>query len=275
MPPEGSGIAIEPVEADAERRFDRRTAILRAGCFAVAAMVPGSAQALVGARSRVPALSQLLSQSPIDLRPDDITFVSRLPRIAFAYPRRVDVTLRNTGAGEFDTVRAELPDSSAHMLLGGVRWDLVQFHWHTPSEHELDGRDTPLEMHFVHMNAGGGLLVIGVFIERGGKNRALEPMFSELPEPGDTSSVSGVRLRRLLPEGRESFRYSGSLTTPPFTEPVRWIVLADSIRVSRRQVGTFQELFEEGNSREVQPLNGRQVLSDAKDVFHGEDDDDD
>jgi carbonic anhydrase len=242
-----------PADPGLEQRFDRSTAILGAGCFALAALRPMSARA-----------GLLPSQSPIDLRRDDITFVKRLPRIDFAYPRRVDVTLRNTGTGEFDTVRAELPEGAAHMVLSGVRWDLVQFHWHTPSEHELEGGDTALEMHFVHMDAGGGVLVIAVFMKSGNRNPAFEPLFGRLPEPSETADVPAVRLRRLLPDGRESFRYSGSLTTPPFTEPVLFVVLADPTSVSRRQIGAFRELFEEGNSREVQPLNGRQVLSDAK-----------
>jgi carbonic anhydrase len=102
-------------------------------------------------------------------------------------------------------------------------------------------------------------------IERGRNSSALEPIFRELPgQPNDTRQVSGVRLNALLPEGSNSFRYTGSLTTPPFTEPVRWILLADSISASRRQIAAFRELFDEGNSREVQPLNGRKVRSDAK-----------
>jgi carbonic anhydrase len=176
------------------------------------------------------------------------------------------VTLVNTGSpSEFATVRADVPAGAAHVTLAGVRWELEQFHWHTPSEHEMEGRDTPLEMHFVHTRADEAILVIAVFIERGRENGAIEPMFRDLPDqPNDTRDVSDVALRALLPEKRVSFRYTGSLTTPPFAEPVRFVVLADSISVSRRQIGAFRELFEEGNSREVQPLNGRKVRSDAK-----------
>jgi hypothetical protein len=101
-PPAGTGVG---------QRFDRRTGILGAGCFALAALRPMSARA-----------GPLPRQSPIDLRRDVITFVKRLPRIVFAYPRRVDVTLRNTGAGEFDTVRAELPDGAAHMSSAASAW---------------------------------------------------------------------------------------------------------------------------------------------------------
>jgi carbonic anhydrase len=273
-PAEGSGmcrpdrdILAERVDAEERHLVDRRTAILGAACFALTTALPGSATAVgPAAASGRSAVAPLPRQSPIDLRRSAITFVRRLPRIQVRYPRRVDVTLVNTGSpGEFATVRADLPAGAAHITLGGVRWDLEQFHWHTPSEHEVDGRETPLEMHFVHTRADEAILVIAVFIRRGRRNDAIEPMFRDLPDqPNDTRAVSGVRLRRLLPEERESFRYSGSLTTPPFTEPVRFVVLADSISVSKRQVGAFRELFPEGNSREVQPLNGRKVRSDAK-----------
>jgi carbonic anhydrase len=90
---------------------------------------------------------------------------------------------RNTGTpGEFATVRADVPAGAAHITLGGVRWALEQFHWHTPSEHEIEGRDTPLEMHLVHTRADGALVVIAGFIERGRENDAIERMFGDLPD---------------------------------------------------------------------------------------------
>jgi carbonic anhydrase len=256
----------EPVDAEEALRLDRRSAILGAACLAATVTVPWSAVASGSGRAARRWASPVPRQSPIDLRRSQITFVRRLPRLRFRYPRRVDVTLVNTGSpGEFATVRAEVPAGAAHVTVGGVRWELAQFHWHTPSEHEIDGRDTPLEMHFVHTRGDDAILVIAVFIERGRTNVAIEPMFRDLPDqPDDTREVADVALRALLPERRASFRYTGSLTTPPFTEPVRFVVLADSIGVSRRQIRAFRELFEEGNSREVQPLNGRRVRSDAR-----------
>jgi carbonic anhydrase len=255
----------EPVDADEAFKLDRRTAILGAACLAVTVTIPWSAAASGSARAASGLASPLPRQSPIDLRRGQITFVRRLPRLRLRYPRRVDVTLVNTGSpGEFATVRADVPAGAAHITVGGVRWELEQFHWHAPSEHEIDGRHTPLEMHFVH-TADDAILVIAVLIERGRANDAIEPMFGDLPDqPNDTREVSDVALRALVPEKRASFRYMGSLTTPPFTEPVRFVVLADPISVSRRQIGAFRELFEEGNSREVQPLNGRKVRSDVK-----------
>jgi carbonic anhydrase len=249
-------------------RFLRSGRVGAAGIFAPVALA-----LLTGA---VPASSDAVpvpgnAQSPIDLRERDITFVRKLPPVRFNYPRTADVTLVNTGSpDENATVRADVPAGAAHIVLGGARYDLLQFHWHTPFEHELEGRDTPLEVHFVHRRADGSLLVVGVFIERGRRSRELAPIFSDLPEhAGETGDLTDVKLRDLLPAERDSFRYEGSLTTPPFTEGVQWIVLADPITLSKRQIQAFRELFEEGNSRETQPLNGRTVLSDAGDVDDG------
>jgi carbonic anhydrase len=240
---------------DSSLEIDRRTALIGAGCLALGGLLPGSAAAQVS----------LPRQSPIDLRRRRITFVRRLPRIGFRYPEAIDVTLVNTGSpDEFATVRADVPEGAAGIVLRGARWDLLQFHWHTPSEHEVEGRHTPMEMHLVHSRADGALLVVAVFIERGRANRALGPLFRALPAaPGATRDVANARLRDLLPGRRRSFRYSGSLTTPPFTEPVRFIVFADPLEASRRQIGRFQEVFPDGNAREVQRLNGRRVVSDA------------
>jgi carbonic anhydrase len=269
------GTGPERVDTEQELKLDRRAALLGAGCAALA-ILPGSAHAAGWARTRGrSAVATLPRQSPIDLRESEITFVKRLPRIRFAYPRKVDVMLVNTGSpDEEKTVRAHVPAGAAHITISGVRWDLRQFHWHTPSEHELEGEKTPLEMHFVHSRVpAGAFLVLAVFMKRGKRNRALEPIFRDLPEgENETRDVSDVRLPALLPDERESFRYTGSLTTPPFTEPLEFVVFAGQTSVSRRQIGAFQELFPHGNSREVQPLNGREVLSDAEDVFEGDED---
>ena len=259
-------------------RMNRRTMILAASCVALAAFAPGSATAsgsAVTARSSSDDAT-LTSQSPIDFRPDEITFVDSLPEITFAYPPTVDVTLVNTGSpDEEKTVRADVPPGAAHIELSGERWELVQFHWHTPSEHQIEGQATPLEMHLVHHRsdgtaADGPFLVIGVFLEEGPENSALAPIFENIPmvdAADETVPVPGVDLTGVLPAGRESFRYSGSLTTPPFTEPVTWVVFAEPITVSSEQIAAFEGLFAEGNTREVQPLNDREVLSDAADRF--------
>ena len=212
-----------------------------------------------------------LLQSPIDLRRAEITYVNRLPAIRFSYPHKADVTLTNTGSpDEHATVRADVPAGAASITLSGTRYQLQQFHWHTPAEHEINGRRGPMEMHLVHSAADGSLLVIGALIQQGRTNRVLEPIFEDLPDAAnETRAVAGVRIDELLPDDVSSYRYMGSLTTPPFTEGVRWLVLAHAITLSKHQIHAFRELFEEGNSREVQPRNGRKVLSDAGRRRHG------
>jgi carbonic anhydrase len=251
--------------------------LLGAGCVALGLVAPGRASAVALKTQRRSAMGALNSQSPIDLRPRDITFVDSLPIIAFAYPRRVDVTLVNTGSpDEEKTVRADVPPGAAHFDLSGERWELVQFHWHTPSEHQVKGQATPLEMHLVHHRsdgtaADGPFLVIGMFLEQGVPSRPLAPIFDSLAvvdTANDTVSVPGVNLKRVLPRGRQSYRYSGSLTTPPFTEPVSWVVLGEPIAVSSEQIAAFQRIFPTGNTRQVQPLDDREVLSDTRSVVH-------
>jgi carbonic anhydrase len=237
-----SQTVLEPDPAEGGVKVSRRAAIVGAGCVALASVIPGGAQAARSASARAGVRARSL-QSPIDLREDDITFVNRLPTVRFAYPQAVGVTLRNTESPdnppEFATVRAEVPAGAAHLTLSGVRWNLLEFHWHTPSEHEIEGRDTPLEMHFVHLpadptKAPAKAMVVAVFIEQGRKNPAIEPTFRRLPAPGNTRDVPAVTIRELLPDRRESFHYTGSRTTPPFDEPFLFVVFAESIDISSR-----------------------------------------
>ncbi len=242
-----------------------RRATVASLCVATALVAAMALATLVGAAPANSGQDPGHAQSPIDLRRSEITFVGRLPAVRFSYPRSVDVTLTNTGSpGEEATVRADVPAGAASITVRGTRYELLQFHWHTPSEHEIDGHSSPMEMHLVHSAPDGSLLVIGALIKQGRTNRVLETIFKDLPAgAGETRQVAGVRIDDLLPDDPSSFRYKGSLTTPPFTEGVQWIVLAHPIRLSKRQIGAFRDLFHDGNRREVQPLNGRRVRSDA------------
>jgi carbonic anhydrase len=247
------------------RSHTSRTFVAIATVCVTMALVGAGPMTLDGA---APARSHVVpgeAQSPIDLRRAEITFVDRLPAIRFSYPREADITLTNTGSPDEEaTVRADVP-AGASITLRKKQYDLQQFHWHTPSEHRIDGRSHPMEMHLVHSAADGSLLVIGVFIKRGPTNRVLEPIFDDLPDTaGETRQVAGVRIDDVLPDDRSSLRYAGSLTTPPFMEGVQWIVLTHPISLSKLQIAAFHDLFHEGNTREVQPLNGRTVLSDAR-----------
>ena len=150
-------------------------------------------------------------------------------------------------------------DEGSWLTLDGRRFSLVQFHFHLPSEHTVDGDASPMEVHFVHRAEEGDLAVIGVFSNAGEADPAIRSIQDAIPGSGDApATLTGFDPRALLPEGGSSFRYTGSLTTPPCSEVVSWVVMTESISVSQEQVDAFAALFPM-NARPVQPLNQRSV----------------
>jgi carbonic anhydrase len=151
------------------------------------------------------------------------------------------------------------------LTIGNDSYTLVQYHFHNQSEHTVKGRHYPMEMHLVHKAASGKLAVIGVFIEEGAHNAAFDPIWSNLPKQKGVEthypSVT-VDVDRLLPTNRASYRYDGSLTTPPCSEGVRWIVMTTPIQLSADQIKAFTAIIHD-NNRPTQPLNGRPVLTEA------------
>ena len=121
-----------------------------------------------------------------------------------------------------------------------------------------------MEVHFVHADSNGNLLVVGRRIEFGEKNEVLAPIFSKLPTIASPLMLNKVNIKDLIPETTTSYRYAGSLTTAPYTEGVKWVVLSEPMTFSSKQVAAFQRLFPLNNSRELQPLNGRCILSDVR-----------
>ena len=201
-------------------------------------------------------------QSPIDIRGDNLRVVKaqEVPPLTFRYAKHATVDLENTGSpNEESTVRANVALGDGELRVGNVVYRLAQFHWHTPAEHEVDEQRFPMEMHLVHNGDDGSTLVIGVFLRAGSANATLTPIFNRLPvQSGGHASVGNVDIAALIPQhGEKSARYTGSLTTPPFTEGVHWVVIAPPIEVSQAQIAEFKALFPEGNAREVQALNGR------------------
>lgn len=145
--------------------------------------------------------------------------------------------------------------------IAGQSFDLLQFHFHHPSEHLLSGRVFDLELHFVHRSAEGRLAVLGVFIQPGQENAALAPIWAAMPrEPGEPQQIgASIDPAALLPADRRHFRYKGSLTTPPCSEGVLWTVFKEPIEASNRQIRQFADLFPV-SARPVQPLNSRFLL---------------
>jgi carbonic anhydrase len=238
---------------------------------AVAILVPLALSLGVVAFTGAPAQSTLPRQSPVDVTVGSIRFDPNLPQLNVAYGHS-DVELEyirkdaDSPAGcttrhHEETEEGNVEPGSAYVTLSGVRYDLIQFHFHTPSEHKFEGQSTPLEMHLVHRNAAQELLVIGVPL-RAGQASTVDKVLAKLaPECGEDVHVGEIDLNSLLPHDRITARYDGSLTTYPFSENVKWFLMKDKT-VTQATIDRFQHLFTSGNSRETQPLNGRTVKID-------------
>jgi carbonic anhydrase len=148
------------------------------------------------------------------------------------------------------------------LRVGDNRFTLQQFHFHAPSEHHLDGRDFAMEAHLVHADAAGNLAVVAVMLEEGAPNDLIGLLWAAMPQrEGERSMLgNGLSARGLLPAAREHFRYNGSLTTPPCSEGVLWIVMRTPMSVSRQQVAAFEQALGFANNRPVQPANARLLL---------------
>lgn len=194
-----------------------------------------------------------LKQTPINLyRARE----EKLPSLQIAY-KDTPLTIKNNG----HTIQVNYAAGS-YLTVGGKKYQLLQFHFHTPSEHAKDGRSFDMEGHLVHIDEYGALGVLGVFMKAGdgGDNEFLKPIWANMPATEGEVEVAGatVNVAKFLPKEREYYNYAGSLTTPPCSEGVNWMVLEESIRISKEQLEKFRSLFEL-NARPEQPLNGRTI----------------
>ncbi|MFA7296231.1 MAG: carbonic anhydrase family protein [Dehalococcoidia bacterium] len=160
------------------------------------------------------------------------------------------------------TIQADVEKGSL-IEIDGQPFELVQFHFHAPSEHTLNGKPFAMETHFVHKHKDGGLAVVGVLHSVGGEAPALTPILGAMPKKADEKKpLPKTDLTALLPRERAMFRYAGSLTTPPCSEGVRWQVFQSPTSISDTQLRAFQELYK-NNARPVQPLKARDVLKES------------
>ena len=151
-------------------------------------------------------------------------------------------------------------EAGSAITLEGRQFSLLQFHFHLPSEHTVDGSDFPMEVHFVHQAEEGDLAVIGVFMEAGEAHAAIQAVWDAIPGVEDSPApLADFDPNALLPEEPGYSRYAGSLTTPPCSEVVSWVVMGESIAVSQAQIDAFAALYPM-NARPVQPLHRRFIL---------------
>jgi carbonic anhydrase len=190
-------------------------------------------------------------QSPIDIR-DGMKV--NLDEIDFDY-RPASFTEIDNG----HTVQVNVAGGS-FIQVGVERYELVQFHFHRPSEERINGKGTEMVVHLVHRGRGGQLAVVAVLLERGKPNEAIQTVWNNIPlEKGQLGSP-GVDLDplELLPNRREYYTYMGSLTTPPCTENVLWLVMKQPMTASPAQMALFSRLYPL-NARPVQASEGRMV----------------
>jgi carbonic anhydrase len=168
------------------------------------------------------------------------------------------LTVSNKGL----TIQADFAAGSS-MNSGGTTFNLIQIHFHTPSEHAISGKRYPLTGHFVHATEGGKLGVLGVMFEEGAANAELGKILAAAPAAkSEPMTVAGKMIdpNGMLPEDRSVYRYMGSLTTPPCSEGVNWHVLKDPITASAAQIAAFEKLMGD-NARPVRALNNRLVVA--------------
>jgi carbonic anhydrase len=190
-------------------------------------------------------------QSPIDIR-DGIRV--NLENVRFDY-KPMQFRIVDNG----HTVQVNTGEGSSLSVMG-KRYALQQFHFHRPSEERVNGRMYDMSVHLVHRNDEGQLAVVAVLLEKGAEHPLIQTLLNNLPleQGSEMAPEESIDPSRLLPENRAYWTYMGSLTTPPCTEGVLWMVLKQPLQVASDQVAIFSRVFR-NNSRPIQPQNGRLI----------------
>jgi carbonic anhydrase len=191
-------------------------------------------------------------QSPIDIKTKELTHHQETLEIFYKTSELHEI---NNG----HTIQVS-KKSGDYVHLNKRTYYLKQFHFHEPSEHHINGKTFPMEMHLVHQDESGHIMVIAVLMEEGLGNSVLHKILSWLPDQigkGYTVAMK-ANIRKILPANTAHYSYLGSLTTPPCSEGVQWIVLTQPTRVSKQTVDWFVTHFGY-NARPIQPLGTRHI----------------
>jgi carbonic anhydrase len=157
------------------------------------------------------------------------------------------------------TIQVNLGEGNSITILGR-RYELTQFHFHKPSEEHVNGAAFDMVVHLVHKDMDGKLVVIAVLIQQGKANNLVQTIWNNMPlEKNDTVQPPGtIDLNQILPTNRQYYTYMGSLTTPPCTEGVLWIVFKQPIELSADQISIFSRMYPM-NARPIQSTAGRLI----------------
>lgn len=197
-------------------------------------------------------------QSPVNIPTTeavrDTAYHSRL-RINYRPDTKIKRVVNNGHSIQYDFEQGDF------LQLEDDSFRLLQIHFHEPSEHTIDGIRYPVEMHLVHINSEGKYIVLGIMAKQGESSHTFEFLESYLPvQPGENRKIENTfDLNQSLPDSRDFYFYHGSLTTPPCSETVDWIVFKEPIAISMEQIERLRVLMPVDNYRNIQPLNDREV----------------
>jgi carbonic anhydrase len=193
------------------------------------------------------------NQSPVDVQG---AIKGRLKPIAFAYQgNAVDVV--NNGLG----IQVNYAPGST-ITVDNQKFELKQINFHAPGENHIKGKSFPAEMQLVHADKEGNLAIIAVMIKQGASNTALAAIWKKLPPKADSKNTldDKVNALKLLPRSKAYYRLNGSLTTPPCSEGVRWLLMKSPVMASAEQISMLTSALKGPNSRPLQPLNARMIV---------------
>lgn len=198
---------------------------------------------------------QGMNQSPINI---NTTYKAHINPLKNSYSEG-PVSIINNG----HTVQANFAEGAKDSVkIDGVVYTLQQLHFHAPSENTLHGKHYPMEMHLVHKNAEGEVAVVAVMFTTGKSNSELAKLWQAMPAQADHLQPleKGIDINKLLPKDKTHYRFSGSLTTPPCSEGVSWLVLKTPVTLSEEQLKQFTSTMRHHNNRPTQPLHGRVIV---------------
>ncbi len=250
-----AGAATEPKDAPAaDTHADANKVAAKKGADKQAARRWEYAGAMGPERwvKEFPTCGKGQSQSPLNITGP---FAKSSASVAADY-KVGPLKILNTG----HTIQINVPAGSK-LRIDSVPFDLIEFHFHRPSEEQIDGKPMAMVGHFVHKSAAGKLAVLSVLFKEGNENPGIKTLWEHAPaQEGPEVAPDGITFNpsNLLPREFDFYAYEGSLTTPPCTEGVTYYVLKSSVNISREQVNAFPF---RANARPVQPRNGRVITS--------------
>jgi len=198
------------------------------------------------------------NQSPINIVTTKVEHSTKKDIIDFHYVTP-GIEVVNNG----HTVQVNVENGSSIKVDGEV-FLLKQFHFHTPSENQINGKNFPLEVHFVHVSKKNHLAVVSVMFKEGVDNPIIRKIWNKMPHKSGKSRsiyVDQEQINSMLPKDKSHYKFTGSLTTPPCSENVKWMVMKNQATISGSETREFLHTMHHHNNRPVQEINGR-VISD-------------